>query len=132
VDLSAERARAEGLMADFERLRAGAGVVRERLLAARGRGASGDGLVRVMVDRRGRVEGVEIDPRVFRRPDSRRLAELIVAAAAEAVADVDRQVEEAFSGLVSAADLKAHLDFDVEALFRGLEEGFGPAGGAGR
>jgi hypothetical protein len=65
---------------------------------------------------------LEIDPRVFRRPDSRRLAEVIVATVSRAVADADRQVEKAFEGMVSAADIRAQLDFDVEAMFRRFDE----------
>lgn len=126
MDLSAMRARAEELMADFERMRASAGQVRGRLLEVHGRGAAGDGLVRVVADRRGRVESVEIDPRVFRRPDSRELAEMIVAAARQAAADADRQAEEAFDGLLSPEALRAHLDFDIEAVFGRLEEEIGP------
>jgi DNA-binding protein YbaB len=125
VDLSGMQARAEGLMADFERLRANAGVVRGRLAAARGRGVSEDGLVRVVVDGRGRLESVEIDPRVFRRPDSRRLAEMIVGAAGRAVADVDGKVEKAFEGLVSAEDIRAQLNFDVEGVLRRFDEEIG-------
>jgi DNA-binding protein YbaB len=109
-------------MADFERMRANAGVVRERLLAVSGRAASEDGLVRVVVDRQGRLQSLEIDPRVFRRPDSRRLAEVIVATVARAVADADGQVEKAFEGLASPADVRAQMDFDVEALFRRFDE----------
>jgi DNA-binding protein YbaB len=122
VDLSGLRAHADGLMADFERLRANAGAVRGRLLAVSGRAVSEDGLVRVVVDRRGRLQSLEIDPRVFRRPDSQRLAEVIVATVSRAVADADSQVEKAFAGIVSSADIRAQLDFDVEAMFRKFDE----------
>jgi DNA-binding protein YbaB len=115
-------------MADFERLRANAGVVRGRLLDVRGRASSEDGLVRVVVDRRGRLVSLEIDPRVFRRPDSRRLAESIVRVVSVAAADADRQVEKAFEGLVSPADIRAQLDFDVEAMFTRFDEEISAAG----
>jgi DNA-binding protein YbaB len=119
------RARAEGLMADFERLRSNAGAVRSRLLAVRGRSSSADGLVQVVVDRRGRLEDLEIDPRVYRRPDSRRLAEIIVATARRAAADADRQVEKAFEGLASPADIRAQLDFDVAQVFSRFDQEIG-------
>ncbi len=132
MDLSAARARAESAMADFERLRANAGTVRERLLRVQGRGSAGGGMVRVVTDQRGRVAQVRIDPRVFRRPDSRALAEMIVTAAAEAAADADRQVEEAFAGLVPGGELKTYLDFDMEALFQRIEDSYdAPEEGAG-
>ncbi|MCM3924578.1 YbaB/EbfC family nucleoid-associated protein [Frankia sp. AiPs1] len=116
MEISAMRARAEQLAADFERLREQAGAIRGRIAEARGRGVSEDGLVRVVVDPRGRLESVEIDPRVFRRPDSRRLAAEILAASRRAAAEVDRKVEEAFEGLVSAAEIRDQLGFDVGAV----------------
>ncbi|MGF7237060.1 MAG: YbaB/EbfC family nucleoid-associated protein [Frankia sp.] len=121
MDLSALRARVEGMAADFERMRAETGAVRERLLAVRGKAKSEDRFVTAEVDSRGRLVNLEIDPRVFRRPDARRLAEVIVETVGAAVARSEAMVEEAFDGLASPESLQAVLGFDVEAMVRGIQ-----------
>jgi DNA-binding protein YbaB len=47
-----------------------------------------------VVGPRGQLVELEIDPRVYRRPDSQALAAAIVATATRAGADVDAQVQE--------------------------------------
>lgn len=126
MDDAALRARTEEMMAEFERLRAGAGELRRRILEVRGEAKSADGLVTAVVGNRGHLERLDIDPRVYRRPDSRQLAETITDTIRRAAADADRQIEEAAKGYLSPQDVRSTLGFDVEAMFRKLDEEFEP------
>ncbi|MEJ3747600.1 YbaB/EbfC family nucleoid-associated protein [Actinomycetes bacterium KLBMP 9797] len=126
MDDAALRAHAEELMAEFERLRAGAGDLRRRMMAARGEATSPDGLIKAVVGNRGHLERLEIDPRVYRRPDSRRLAEDITDTIRRAAAEADKRIEEAAQGYLSANDVRNTLGFDVEAIFTKLDEQLEP------
>jgi DNA-binding protein YbaB len=123
MDLSGMRARAEGMMADFQRLTSHAAEIRSRLLAVRSKATSDDGYVTAVVDPRGRLESLEIDPRVFRRPDSRLLADTILDTVRQAAEDADRQVAEAFEGY-TATDIRARLDLDLEKVFATIAKEF--------
>nr|WP_277820199.1 YbaB/EbfC family nucleoid-associated protein [Actinomadura sp. RB99] len=58
-----------------------------------------DGMVRVKVDRQGRLASLEFDPRVSRRLGSEELAEAVMEASRKAQADVADQVRAAMQGL---------------------------------
>ena len=124
MDDSAVRARAEELMAEAERLRAGAGDLRRRILEIRGEARSPDGYVSAVVGNRGHLERLDIDPRIYRRPDSKQLAETISDTIHRAAAQADRQIEEAAQAYFSDHDVRATLGFDVEAMFRKLDDEF--------
>ncbi|SDZ54172.1 Conserved DNA-binding protein YbaB [Saccharopolyspora shandongensis] len=62
----------------YERLADGIRDFRDELAAMRVTADSADGLVSATVSGRGELVELHIDPRVFRAPDSRRLAEQIV------------------------------------------------------
>jgi DNA-binding protein YbaB len=119
------RAQVEGLMADYERLGANGGAVLDRLMAVRGRASSEDDLIKVVVDPCGRLESLEIDPQVYRRPDTRWLAALITATVSRASADADGQVDNELNSLPSPADIQAVLDFDGEGVLRRFAEEVG-------
>ncbi|MFG2042850.1 YbaB/EbfC family nucleoid-associated protein [Dactylosporangium sp. NPDC048998] len=59
-----------------------------------GTGWSPDRLVKVTVGPRGQLVDLEIDPRVFRNPDSRGLADAILTAARNAVTDANGKTTE--------------------------------------
>lgn len=126
MDDAALRARNDELMAEFERLRAGAGDLRRRIRAARGEAKSADGLITAVVGDRGHLERLEIDPRVYRRPDSRRLAEEITDTIRRAAAEAEKRIEEAARGYLATHDVRAALGFDIEAMIRKLDEELEP------
>lgn len=66
----------------------------ERMLAITGVAWSPDRMVKVVVGPRGQLVDLEIDPRVFRKPDAPGLQAAILAASAEAVAQVSDQIQE--------------------------------------
>ena len=124
MDDSALRARADELAAQFEQARATAGDVRQRLLNIRATAKSDDGYITIGVGLQGRVESIDIDPRIYRRPDSRRLAETLLETIKRAMADVERQTDEVSKSFLGGGDLSAALKLDFESIFRKVDEQF--------
>jgi len=66
----------------------------DRMLGMTGVAWSPDRTVKVVVGPRGQLVDIEIDPRVFRKPDAAALQAEILAASADAVSQVQEQVKE--------------------------------------
>ncbi|TDC73622.1 YbaB/EbfC family nucleoid-associated protein [Actinomadura sp. 7K507] len=73
-----------------------------------------DGMVRVKVDRQGRLTSLELDPRVQRRLGAAELAEAIMEASEEAQSRVTDQIQAAMRGLVPEG--AADAGFDIAKL----------------
>ncbi|WP_131736232.1 YbaB/EbfC family nucleoid-associated protein [Actinomadura roseirufa] len=73
-----------------------------------------DGLVKVTVDRQGRLTNLELDPRVFRKLGSEELAEAIMTASKNASGQVAEQVRAAMRDLVPEGT--AETGFDLGKL----------------
>jgi DNA-binding protein YbaB len=101
-----------GIMTDLKKALADVPKTRERLMSLTGEAWSGDGMVKVQVGPRGQLVDLEIDPRVFRKPDSQALRASILDAANAAVAQVLRQVEELVQEQMppELAELRARYD----------------------
>lgn len=84
----------------------------ERIARIRVSAESEDGLVTATVDARGRLDALEIDPRVYRNTDSGALAERVLDAARAAAEQADRQV--------------AECAVDAELMDRRGSDGLGP------
>jgi len=83
---------------------------------------SPNGLVTVTVGARGELVRLDIDPRVFRRPDSRELADTITETVHRAAAAAQQRVLDVFEPLVPRATLQAHLDGDTDAVIGQLND----------
>ncbi|MFC4913246.1 YbaB/EbfC family nucleoid-associated protein [Actinomadura gamaensis] len=71
--------------------------LQDRLATIEATGEAADGMVRVTVDRQGRLTALELDPRVYRKLASTELSEAVLEAsnnAAEDVAEQTRQIME--------------------------------------
>ncbi|MGW0478325.1 YbaB/EbfC family nucleoid-associated protein [Nonomuraea sp. NPDC003214] len=79
---------------------------------------SPDGLVSVTVGSRGELVGLDLDPRVYRRPDARHLADTIVETTRRAEARLRDSIVEIFAPVVPPEQMRAHIDGDVEAIFQ--------------
>jgi DNA-binding protein YbaB len=79
---------------DLQRARQNVVESQQRMLAIRGEARSDDRLIRVVVGPRGQLVDLELDPRVFRNPDSKALAAAIMATARDAIEDCQRQARE--------------------------------------
>ena len=118
MDLDAARLRAENLRVRFERIRDGYPELRRALLAVSATATSDDGLVTVTVGPRGQVVRLELDPRIYRRPDSRRLAATITATIDAATARAMSAVTELTRPYIPAEVFQTHLDFDFDTASR--------------
>ncbi|GLY64819.1 YbaB/EbfC family nucleoid-associated protein [Amycolatopsis taiwanensis] len=67
---------------------------RERMFEITGVAWSPDRMVKVVVGPRGQLVDLEIDPRVFRRPDATQLRATILDASSAAIRDVTGQLKE--------------------------------------
>jgi DNA-binding protein YbaB len=79
------------MMDDLQRARQNLGEAHQKMMVARGEARSPDKLIRVVVGPRGQLVDLELDPRIFRNPDSKALAAEILATARAAVDDVQSQ-----------------------------------------
>ncbi|OXM72875.1 hypothetical protein CF166_12745 [Amycolatopsis sp. KNN50.9b] len=70
----------------------------QRMMQLTGVGWSPDRLVKVVVGPRGQLADIDIDPRVFRKPDAAALQAAILAASRDAVTDINQQREEIMAG----------------------------------
>jgi DNA-binding protein YbaB len=83
--------RLHSMMDDIRRSIGSLDETQRQLSRITGTGSSADKLIRAVVGPRGQLVDLEIDPRVFRNPDSRGLADAILAAVEAAVADASTQ-----------------------------------------
>lgn len=86
---------------------------------------SRDGMVTVTVGPRGDLLGVDIDPRIYRRPDARGLADSITETVQRAAAKAQEQIIEIFEPLIPAEQMQAHLDGDLETVMNQLADQMG-------
>ena len=121
MDLSAMRAQADELMAQFERMRSGLGDLQQKLKAVAATVTSDDGLVTATVGPRGQVVKVEFDPRIYRRPNSKELSATVTETIRKATAKAMAEVEELTRPFVPDAQFQAYMDNDLEGIFRQLD-----------
>lgn len=131
MDNASLRARADELLGELNRLRGGLSDLQSKLREVRATVTSDDGLVTVTVGPRGQVVSVELDPRLYRRPDSRLLAATITKTAQAAQAKAQEQVRALCRPFIPDADVQAHLDFDFAGMTRRLDDELGGVQGNG-
>jgi DNA-binding protein YbaB len=121
VDAQRMQARIDELMDEFNRLRAGADDLQRKLKEVSATVRSRDGFVTATVGPRGQLTKLELDPRIYRKPDSRELAETIVDTVRRATEDALGQVEELCKPLLPAEEVRAHMDYDFDGMFRRMD-----------
>jgi hypothetical protein len=87
-------ARVEELLGTYQRLRGGVADARARAREVTGTAASPDGGVKVKVDQRGVLTGLEIDARTYRKSSPTELSATILGLTAEAGAKARREMAE--------------------------------------
>jgi DNA-binding protein YbaB len=120
-DLERARARAAEATARMEAIRDSYADLRQRLLAVTASATSDDGLVTVRVGPQGRVLRIDLDPRIYRRPDSRRLAETITATIQRAADEAAERLREVLRPVAPDEQLKAYFDNDFDGVVEDLE-----------
>ncbi|GII60371.1 hypothetical protein Skr01_04560 [Sphaerisporangium krabiense] len=115
-DAAEMRAYADELRATFTRLHQEAPALHEKARAVQVTEKSRDGLISATVGPRGDLIRLDIDPRVYRRPDSRELADSITETVHRAAEKARERVVELFEPLIPAEQMAAHLDGDLERV----------------
>ncbi|WP_027931424.1 YbaB/EbfC family nucleoid-associated protein [Amycolatopsis thermoflava] len=82
------------MLEELQQATANLPAAQQRMLEMTGIAWSPDRTVKVVVGPRGQLVDLEIDPRVFRKPDAAALQAMILEASAEAVAQVQAQIQE--------------------------------------
>lgn len=94
------QAHIDELLQTYQEKRRQIADMQSRLETIEAEAEAADGMVRVKVDRQGRLTSLELDPRVQRKLGSEQLAESILEAAKDAQAQVADQMRAAMQGLV--------------------------------
>jgi DNA-binding protein YbaB len=115
-DTAGMRAYAEELEKRFRRLQEEGPKLQERARSLQVTEKSGDGLITATVGARGELIRLDIDPRIYRRPDARALADEITETIKKAGAKARDQVVELFATLVPREQLNAQLGGDTDGL----------------
>jgi hypothetical protein len=104
----------QGLMDELDKALGKLPDTQQRLLSLTGVGWSDDGMVKAEVGPRGQLIDLEIDPRVFRRPDAQRLRDSIMGAVNAAIQQVTEQTQEIMFGQLppEVAELRAQFQPD--------------------
>lgn len=125
MDNASLRGRAEELLGELNRLRGGLSDLQGKLREVRATATSDDGLVTATVGPRGQLISVELDPRLYRRPDSKQLAATISKTVQAAQAKAQEQVRALCRPFIPDPDVQAHLDFDFAGMTRRLDHELG-------
>ena len=122
VQLQSMRSFAETLRGQFEKLvEEGPRLAREAREVSITE-SSPDGLVKVTVDPRGSLLALDLDPRIYRRPDARALSESIVETIRKATQEAQERVMDIFEPVVSRDDMRLQLQGTPEQVIEDVED----------
>lgn len=121
MDARGLQAQAEELMAQFQKLRSGASELQERLQAVQVKATSTDKYVTVTVGPRGQLISLELDPRIYRNPNSAALAASITETIQRATAEAADKVAELCKPYMPETEVRAHLNQDLDGMFHRLD-----------
>ncbi|GLI02787.1 YbaB/EbfC family nucleoid-associated protein [Phytohabitans aurantiacus] len=127
-----------GVVEDLQRTIDNAAQTREQMLEVTGTAWSDDRLIKVVVGPRGQLIELEIDPRIYRTPNSKALSATILSTAKAAIEDANKKTREIMDkvmpkdkglGLFGKTDVDVmleHHDADLpQAMKKKDEEGHG-------
>lgn len=116
-DLSGLRAYAQELSQQFQQLRGGLQAMQQELATVTGTAKSPDGFVTATVGPRGQLVSLQLDGRIYRRPDSTRLAETITETVQRAAGDAATKVEAISARYAPGADIASYLRGELAERF---------------
>ncbi|MFI7440488.1 YbaB/EbfC family nucleoid-associated protein [Nonomuraea indica] len=116
------QAYAEELRSMFMRMQDEAFDLHKKARAVQVTETSRDGLVSATVGPRGDLIRLDLDPRLYRRPDSRHLADTITETVARAAEKARERVVEIFEPVIPPEQMAAHIEGDIETVMRQLAE----------
>ncbi len=115
-DIAGMRAYADELEKRFHRLQEDGPKLAKRARALQVTEKSPDGLISATVGSRGELIRLDIDPRIYRRPDARELADTIAETITKAGTRARQEVVDLFAELVPREQMTAQLNGDQDAL----------------
>lgn len=115
-DIAGMRAYADELEKRFHRLQEDGPKLAKRARALQVTEKSPDGLISATVGSRGELIRLDIDPRIYRRPDARELADTITETITKAGTRARQKVVDLFAELVPREQMTAQLNGDQDAL----------------
>jgi len=121
VDAQGLQAQAEELMSQFQKLRDGASDLQRKLQAVNATAVSDDRYVTATVGPRGQLISLELDPRIYRNPNSSALAASIISTIQRATAEAADKVAELCKPFMPEQEVRAHLDQDLDGMFHRLD-----------
>lgn len=114
-DLSGLRALAEELTGQLAKVRSGLGDMQKELSALTATAKSPDGYVTATVGPRGQLVRLHLDGRIYRNPDSAKLAATITETVQKATAEVAEKVQEVTAKYAPGVDVSPYLRGDASA-----------------
>jgi DNA-binding protein YbaB len=115
-DTAGMRAYEQELEKRFWRLQEEGPQLQKRARALQVTEKSRDGLITATVGARGELIRLDIDPRIYRRPDARALADEITETIKKAGTKARDEIVEMFASLVPRELLEAQLNGDIDAV----------------
>jgi DNA-binding protein YbaB len=115
-DVAGMRAYAEELEKRFWRLQEEGPKLQQRARALQITEKSPDGLISATVGARGELIRLDIDPRIYRRPDARALADTITETVTKAGTKAREAVVDLFAAVVPREQMEVQLSGDLDAL----------------
>jgi DNA-binding protein YbaB len=103
------------MVGDLKRSLENVGDTQKKLMRVTGTAWSDDRLVKAVVGPRGQLIELELDPRIYRKPNSKALSASILATVREAIEDVQRQSKEIMDELLPS-DLRAMASPELTKL----------------
>lgn len=115
-DIAGLRAVAEGLEGSFREMLEKGPQIQAEARRIQVTEVSDDGLISVTVGVRGDLIRLDIDPRIYRRPDTRALADSITETIHAASARAQEQMIEAFAPIIPREQIELHMNGTVEEI----------------
>jgi len=116
------RAYADELQARFEKMSREGPAIQQSAKEVQVTEKSPDGLISATVGPRGDLLKLELDPRIYRRPDSQELAETITETIKAAADKARDQVLELFSTIIPREDMRMHMDGNVDGVLERMSD----------
>lgn len=115
-NVAAARALAEEMEGKLQRLLEEGPKLKERASSLQITEKSKDGLISVTVGPNGQLIRLDIDPRIYRRPDARALADAITETIKRAGTKAREEIVGMFASLIPREQVEAQLSGDMDAV----------------
>ena len=109
LDLQGLRAYAEEMLATANKVQSRSQEFRAEVQAVRATAKSPDGHVTVTVGHNGKLVKLQLDPRIYRKPDSAKLAQTIMETIERATVEAHKQVTEVSARYAPGVDISSRL-----------------------